>query len=146
MNFISVENKIGWKAYHIVDWSSSKQRRISHSSYGAEILSCADADDKGFYLKEIMSLISISDRFSNVLNIDSRGFYDNITTLHYVGEYRLRQTEQSLRESFESGELYVIRWVPSQMNLADGLTKRFPEAQRLLNQVCKTSTMFVPAH
>lgn len=33
--------------YYLVDWSSNKQRRISHSSYGAEILACTDGDDRG---------------------------------------------------------------------------------------------------
>jgi len=33
--------------YHILDWQSIKQRRVSYSSYGAEILACMEGDDKG---------------------------------------------------------------------------------------------------
>lgn len=35
--------------YHIIDWASTKQRRVSHSSYGAEILACAGTDYRDFY-------------------------------------------------------------------------------------------------
>lgn len=30
---------------HPIDWSSCKHKRVCYSSYGAEILACADADD-----------------------------------------------------------------------------------------------------
>jgi hypothetical protein len=37
---------------HILDWYSSKQRRVSFSSIGSEILAAASADDRGFALTE----------------------------------------------------------------------------------------------
>lgn len=40
--------------FHPIDWKSSKKRRVSHSSYGAEILACADADERGFYVKQAL--------------------------------------------------------------------------------------------
>lgn len=42
----------GNEAPYLIDWASTNQRRVSHSSYGAEILACSDADDRGFYLKQ----------------------------------------------------------------------------------------------
>lgn len=36
--------------YHLMDWMSRKQRRISHSSYGTEILVCADGDGRGLHI------------------------------------------------------------------------------------------------
>lgn len=41
--------------FHMVDWTSHKQKRVSYSSYGAEILACATADDRGYYLKEALT-------------------------------------------------------------------------------------------
>lgn len=35
----------GLEIYHAIHWVSAKQRWISHSLYGAEILACTDADD-----------------------------------------------------------------------------------------------------
>lgn len=42
----------GTNIFHPVDWRSAKQRHVSYSSYGAEILACAEADDRGFYFKQ----------------------------------------------------------------------------------------------
>ena len=44
-------------AYHIIDWSSTRQRRVFHSSYGAEISVCSDADDRVYNLKLAMTSI-----------------------------------------------------------------------------------------
>lgn len=46
------EGSGGENVFHIVEWVSSKQRRVSHSYYGAEILACSDADNRGFYIKQ----------------------------------------------------------------------------------------------
>lgn len=69
------------KTFHIIDWTSSKQRRVSHSSYGAEILACSDADDRGFYIKEALKSITRVNT-KHVLHVDSRGLFDTISTLH----------------------------------------------------------------
>jgi len=43
---------------HLIDWTSAKQRRVSYSSYGAEILACTDADDRGYRIKQALKSIS----------------------------------------------------------------------------------------
>lgn len=35
-------------AYNMIDYCSSKQKRVSHSPYGAEIIAYTEADDRGF--------------------------------------------------------------------------------------------------
>ena len=44
----------GPSIYHMTTWNSSKQKRICHSSHGAEILTCTEADDCGFYVRTSM--------------------------------------------------------------------------------------------
>lgn len=87
--------------FHAVDWSSAKKRRISYSSYGAEILSCADADDRGFCLKSGLNALS-STKLRHRLIVDSKGIYDTISTLHEGRKYRLHQTVRPIRNSIES--------------------------------------------
>lgn len=41
--------------YHVIEWHRGKQERISLSLYGAEIIGCADTDDRGYYLKTNIS-------------------------------------------------------------------------------------------
>lgn len=143
---ILIRNGIhGRDVFHLIDWSSHKQQRVSHSSYGAEILAGATADDRGFYYKAAIN--AISDDEDNIikheLNVDSKGLYDTITTLHEGREYRLRQTVQRIRNSFEAGETDVIRWIPGTENLADTLTKCSNAIARRFNTVCTTGIMDV---
>lgn len=41
--------------YYAFTWSICKQRRIYHSSFGAEIISAADNDDMDFCIKEALN-------------------------------------------------------------------------------------------
>lgn len=76
--------------YHLIHWASRKQRRVSHCSYGAEILAAADADDEGFMIKSIVQALNPNVAIKSTLLVDSKGLFDTITTLHENKEYRLR--------------------------------------------------------
>ena len=132
--------------YHVVDWASRKQRRVCHSSYGAEILACADADDRGYNLKMAMASLFPAKTFRHILHVDSKGLYDTITTLHEGRDYRLRQTVQRIRDSFEAGEVNIIRWIQGKANIADALTKRTPSSYRMLNRITSSGILQLPAH
>lgn len=141
---IKVTTTKGEHAFHIIDWASTKQRRITHSSYGAEILACSDADDRGYYLRQAMRSIFNGEEgqaIKHILHVDSRGLFDTISTLHDGKEYRLRQTVQRIRDSFESGDIDVLRWIPTGQNIADGLTKRCPRVQRRFNASSTQGTL-----
>ena len=127
--------------YHVIDWASKKQRRVSYSSYGAEILACSDADDRGYYLRNAIRILTMNQSIKHELCVDSRGLYDTITTLHDGKEYRLRQTVERLRNSFESGDLNILRWIPGTMNIADALTKRNIQLYKMLNNVCASGKL-----
>lgn len=40
--------------FHLIDWTSHKQRRISHSSFGAEIVAYADNNNRCFAIQETL--------------------------------------------------------------------------------------------
>ena len=48
---LRIKQKNGKDLYHAIDWESGKQKRVRYSPYGAEVLACAEADDRGYYLK-----------------------------------------------------------------------------------------------
>lgn len=129
--------------FHMVDWSSHKQKRVSYSSYGAEILACAAADDRGYNLKAALNALFPRHRTRHELSVDSHALNDTITTLHEGTEFRLRQTVQRIRNSFESGELNVLRWIPGTENVADALTKRNLKLYRKLNEICANGRLTV---
>lgn len=121
--------------FHPADWKSSKQRRVFHSSYGSEILACSDADDRRYYVKQAIQNIFRNKKHQYELNVDSKGLCKNITTLHEGLEYRLRQTVQRIRDSFESQELDVLWSVPGYANISNALTKHNPNSFKLIRRV-----------
>lgn len=110
--------------YYGISWTSGKQRRISHSSFGAEIIAAADVDERGFDMRETIREIFPHCEVKHEMIVDSKALFDTITTLHECREYRLRRTVSRIRHSFESHELDVVRWLPGKLNMADALTKR----------------------
>ena len=134
-------------AYHLIDWSSMKQRRVSYSAFGAETIARADADDRGFNLREGLRAVTSNKKIEHHLHVDSRGLYDTITTLHEGKDYRLRTTVQRLRDSFESEQLSVLRWIPGNLNVADALTKRNIQLFEELNRIAATGKInFIIEH
>ncbi len=72
----------------------------------------------------------------SALYVDNKALYNTLTTTHESQEYRLRQTVQRIRDSFESRDLDALIWVPGTDNIADALTKRNVELQKTLALVC----------
>lgn len=96
------------KMFHMLDLTSSKQRRVSQSFYIAEILACSEADDRGFSLKQAVRSITRNDSIAHILHVYSRRLFDTISTLHDGKEYLLSQTVQWIRDRFESGGIYRL--------------------------------------
>ena len=130
----------------MLDWSSSKQHRVSNSSYGAEKLACAEADDRGFYITMCLRSIFPKKCFRHMILVDSKGLYDTISTLHEGREYRLRQTVQRIRDSFESQDIDVLRWVQGHANISDALTKFDVNSFALLNRIARSGRLRLPNH
>ena len=95
-------------------------------------------------IRDRMSIASGDIR--HVLLVDSKGLYDTITTLHEGKEYRLLQTVQRRRDSFESRDMDVLRWIPGSVNISDALTKRNPTSHRLMNRICSSGILELPHH
>lgn len=134
------------KTFHPPDWGSSKQRRVTNSSYGDEILACRNADDHGLNLKMAFRSVFENHDFPHTLVVDSKGLFNTITTLHDGREYRLGQTVLRIRDSFDSPDIDVLRWVQGPANIADAMNKRSTHSHRLLNRVMSTGIFSLPKH
>ena len=128
---------------HPIEWSSSKQHRVTYSSFGAEIIACAAADDRAYYLRQGVRALLDDSSIKSHINIDSRGLFDTLTTLHDGRDYRLRQTVQRIRDSFDGNDIDVLRWIRGSDNVADALTKRNIVLYRLLNDICVDGTLHI---
>lgn len=128
--------------FHTLGWYSGKQRRVSFSSVGADILSSADSADRSLLLSEgLKTILNRDNSFPFVLTVDSFGLYSTITTLHENRDYRLRHTVSRIRESFESCEISVMQWIPGPRSVADALTEINPNIFRIRNDVMKDGVL-----
>lgn len=141
MTGLRIELLNGADPYHAIDWCSTKQIRVSYSTYGAEVLPCADADDRGFYYKYAFNSMFPRTKVESELFTDLRCLYDTIITLHEGPDFTLRPTVLRIRNSFDSQELDSMRWIPGSKNPADALTKRTPETTKLLDELVSTGIM-----
>lgn len=121
--------------FHPLIWGSHKQRRVSYSSFGSEIIAAADADDHGYDLKLSYDSIFSRSKMRHEILVDSRGLFDTITTVHEPREYRLKKTVAKMRDAFEAGELDGVSWIDGKNNLADCLTKWNIELSRRMNKM-----------
>lgn len=121
--------------FHCNDWTSHKQNQVSYSSFGAEIIAASNGDDRGFHLKCIFADLFPHRLLKHEILVDSKALYDTITTLHQPRDYRLRKTVARMRDSFDSKQLNVVRWIPGIHNFADALTKRNAAISRRLNMM-----------
>lgn len=136
LNGLLIQQTNGLDIFHPVSWTSHKQRRVSYSSFGAEILAASNGDDRGYSLKaSFLSLFPHQPLQHNLL-IDSKALFEALTTLHQTDDYRLRMTVARIRASFESKELNIVRWIPGVVIYADVLTKRnLPLSLKLNNML-----------
>ena len=111
----------GKNAFHVLDWHSSKQSRVSFSSVGADILAAAESADRSILLKD--RLKNILQIFLLTMVVESFEIYSTLTTLHEGRDYRLRPNVSWIRDSFNSGELNYLHWIPGESNIADAFTK-----------------------
>lgn len=131
---------------HPIDGSSYKQKRVCFSSYGAEIHACADAKHREFYDRSAcLSIISTAKNIHQMV-VDSKGFFETLTTLHEEKDYRLRQTVQRIRNSFQSGEMDSLKWNQGRANIADALTKYNLVMHKMLNRFMYSESFEISAY
>ena len=86
--------------FHLLDWHSSKQKRVSYSSGGGEILAAAESSDRSYLLKfGLQEFYRLMNPLPVIVNTDSDGIYSKITALHEGKDFRLRPTVSRLRDS-----------------------------------------------
>ena len=119
-----------------LSWTSNKIKRKVSSTLAAETLAMHDALDEAIYLGSLISEIYCNSYAVNKIPItvytDNRSLHQNIHSTKQVHEKRLRINIAEIQRMLASGEVHVIEWVPSNLQLADCLTKRGADPDSLL--------------
>ena len=75
--------------------------------------------------KTVTEVIPTQGRTPMVIYTDSRSLYDSLVSLNSTTEKRLL-IDLHLRQAYERREIAEVRWVPTEQNSADALTKEKP--------------------
>lgn len=108
----------GTRIFHVLHCHTSKKTLVSFSSNGAEQFASRTSMDTGSIMDERHPRINNSQsalRF--LISVDSHGLYSNIIILHEGHDYYLRPTFLRKRDSFEVGEISVMKWIPGRQSL-----------------------------
>lgn len=76
--------------------------------------------------------------------MDYKGLYDTVKKLHEGREYRLRQTVQRIRDSFESEELDLLKCIEGFANMANPSTKHNPGSCKLIIKTPNSGLFYMP--
>lgn len=102
---------------------SQKQRKVSYSTRGAQILAAADGDDTGYFLKDMLCKLFSKNPLKQELMIDSKSLFETTMMPQKSDDYRLQKIVARMRNSFDSSELNSVLWIPRSQTYADVLTK-----------------------
>ena len=119
---------VGNKDRCIIAWGSSKIKRKVACTLEAETLALKEALNNALYLGSLITEFMFNDFQQNKVPII--GFIDNkpteqsIRSTKQVKEKRLRIDTGKIQRMLSEGEVKDVKWVPTNEQIADGLTKR----------------------
>ena len=123
-----------------IAWYSKKINRVVRSTLGAETLSAVAALDEAYLVQSIVGEILEKGEIKINLHTDNKNLHDAIYTTNLVTDKRLRVDISALREMYERGEVEV-RWISSEHQLADCLTKKGASRRKLLQVLLSGRTL-----
>jgi len=131
----------------LLDWRSWRLRRISAGSNGSEGQAICESENKGWLARVLWSMMyghkltrlnkeELAAVCLSFLIMDSRGVYDALTGTETPG-LAMENTRASVdllstSQGVEEGTNSHPAWVPSNLNLADSLTKHSVESWRTM--------------
>ena len=132
---------------NIVTWQSRKVRRVVRSTLSAETLALSDCMDAAIYTAvmytEIMYGKSNTESIPIEIVTDSKSLLDSIKSNKPVSEKRLRIDIAAIKEALQKGQISEIKWAPTNIQLANGLTKQSASPIELLRVIADGT---VPVH
>jgi hypothetical protein len=113
---------------------------VTYSSAGAEIVATSDCIDRSLELQDILRDVLPTKTINTVIFVDSNSLYSTLQTLQQNKDFRLRKIVTRIRNTYEEGLIFDLRWIPGILNLADCLTKRKDSVAGDLNSVLLKNT------
>ncbi|KAK6218082.1 hypothetical protein QIS74_02513 [Colletotrichum tabaci] len=126
---------------NVVHYSSTKSKRVTRSVLASEIYGMVAGVDMAYAISSTLTMITKKLNLPPIPTIawtDSYSLYECLVKLGTPQEKRLMIDIMALRQSYERRELYEVRWIHGDDNLADAFTKATPN-QALENFITTSS-------
>ena len=120
---------------NIISWKSSKLRRVVKSTLSSETLALSEAVDNGHLTSVLLGelLYNAEKAPKMICYVDNGDLVEALKSSKQVSDKRLRIEIAYIKEMKERGEIYEVRWVPSDRQIANCLTKRCASPYSLLD-------------
>ena len=132
---------VGEKGNCLLDWGLSKIKRKVSSTLEAEVLALKEALNNSIYLGSLMTEFLCNEFAQNKVSIigftDNRPTEQNIRSTKQVKEKRLRIDIGEIQRMLTDIEINDVKWVPSEKQIADIMTKRDVLKTELFQKVIK---------
>ena len=117
-----------------LDWKANKIKRVVNSTLAAEALSLYAGLDAAIAMKNQLRMILGKDYiFPLRAIVDNKSTVDTVhAAVSLTTEKRLRKEIGSIKEMMKKGKLQQLKWVPTELMLADALTKKGVNSLKLL--------------
>ena len=113
-----------------MSWQSKKLNRVTRSTLSSETLAMVEGVDAGFLvMKQIEEMLLVKPPV--VVYTDNRSLHQTVHTSHVIRDKSLRVNVGFLRQLVNNHEIEV-KWIESQQQLADALTKQGASAASLI--------------
>ena len=115
-----------------VIWQSKKLDRVTKSPLASETMALGETADAGLMIASIVKEVYRLPHMPHVTCVtDSDSLYRNLRTSNTVTDMSMRVNVARLREMTDKGEI-TVKWVKSEEQLADSLTKRGASSEALV--------------
>jgi hypothetical protein len=112
---------------NLLHWSSVKCKRVTRSVLASELYGMAHGFDSGASIKSTLDkILALSTDLPLVLCTDSKSLYECLVRLGTTQEKRLMIDVMCLRQAYERREIGEVKWIKSESNPADSMTKSKP--------------------
>ena len=112
---------------NIIHWSSIKCKRVIRSILASELYALAHGFDAAAVIKSTIEKILARELKGKplplILCTDSKSLYDCLVKLGTTQEKRLMVDLMCLRQSYERRQITEIKWIDTDSNPADAMTK-----------------------
>ena len=119
-----------------VSWCSKKLERVAKTIIYAEGIALGKCLDEAVNIKQTLSEILPAKNNIPIIGItDSKSLWDNIQSTSQSDDLKLRREVAAIKEQLELKEVTEIKWTPTNLQLADCLTKASAPSELLLKVI-----------